>query len=191
MRKAFLLGGVALLIAAVSLAGQRTRGGSGPSLRGDDGKRPAAFREVGEGVVEFTTPSGFTATLHADGKVLYDETIAQFGSTERQATEIGLMHVENTVAPDGARISANGTVAYFADLVGSRGPEIWTVESHKQVAAWAEVGSGPTARTLFADGVVTQATAPEQPWRLDQERNGGLSAQNGSDKIRADGAVYK
>lgn len=185
MRKTFLLGGVALLIAAVSMAGQRTRG-SERALRGDAGEPTANFIEVAPGVAEVTTVNGFTATIRADGSVLYDEVIGEFETVERLAVEMTMTAVPNTTAADGNRMFADGSVAYFSDLVGSNGPDIFSVESHQQEVQWMEVGSGPTRQILFADGVVTTSTSPEE---LPLSRDGIPNFPNGPETLYADGVV--
>jgi len=186
MRKSFLLGGVALLIAAVSLAGQRTRG-SERALRGD-ADEPAAvqFTEIEPGVALLTTVNGFTETVRADGSVKYDEVMAAFGSTERAALEVQMTLVPNRRGGDGELMFANGAVPYFADTVGDNGPAIFSVEQHMQEVRWAEIGEGPTQQMLFADGVVTLETSPA---KQTVSRTGIPGAPDGDGTMYVDGVV--
>jgi hypothetical protein len=152
MRKTFLLGGITLLLATVSLAGQRTRGGD--SIRSDSRAEAVARtegREIAPGVV-VAKVNGVVTTVRENNAVVLEEVLGDFPSVEAYITAQALAGVRSM--PSGnSKILANGAHVLLEGYVE---PEYlpWTVEQHKTQVASMEVEVNGQTATLFVDGVV-------------------------------------
>lgn len=175
-------------VAGSALASQRSRGDE-PAAKGSERAARPAWTQIAPGVATVTTPSGDSLTVRADGGIVLDDVIAEYGSTERYLGEIAMQSVPSAESADGARIYANGAIGWARDLVGSSGPQppLRTIEEHQKDVPWMETGSEGGRMVIFADGAVMVGHGEE--YRRSAARSSVPSAQNGADTVWADGAI--
>lgn len=185
MRKAFLLGGVALLIATVATASQPSRG-DGPALRSDS-EPSHQYQMVADGVAQVTTLSGLVQTVRADGAISLED----LGDTPilRHQWEESQRGIEGTRGLDGDLVSANGAIGRFADTVGTKYdvPTIASAETMVEVLKKTTVWVDTPDVMVFLNGVVLPGMDRRQPgWDSRQSMMSGTSPDG---PVWADGSI--
>jgi hypothetical protein len=148
MRKTFLLGGIALLLATVSWAGQRSRGGDSirSGSRSSEAAARAEGREIAPGVVVVNI-GGVDSTANAANVVDYAQMLGGLSEAEYLAQEAiaGLGTMPGT---DGGLMTAGNHVFILPGFVPD---EIlpWSIENHDVVGT--EMTIGGVSVTTFAD----------------------------------------
>lgn len=182
MRRAFLLGGVAVLVAGGALAGQRSRGGD--SLRGGERSDAAApvVQEIAPGVARAVI-NGSELTVRNDNAISFEEVIADYGSAQAYMAAVAMSEVLSTQGADGSVLYANGAVL-TREMTET--PEQRLEERMKQVLNMSQTVNGRSV-VVFADGVVLSGMDERYPGSLTRSSIPKSSA--GGVDIWADGAV--
>jgi hypothetical protein len=211
-RKAVLLGvGLWATGASVALASGRSRtetraaAGDASEVAREVAAEPqarATVVEIRPGVLQVTTPAGDTYEMNADGSVRMSEIQSRYGSVERMRLERAKSGMAKMTLPNGTVMYADGTVAFFEDMVGpalvknaeklaaQAEPKPVSFATLKQSKPWVEVeiGSG-YSRVIFLDGTVTaEQFTPVPAWVGHRQRVARYSV--GGRSLYADGAVF-
>jgi hypothetical protein len=165
--------GLALSLAATSVAGERSR-----SSRNDrDAVRASGSTEFVLAdrtvTVEVVAPgklrmeaNGSSMIVSQDGSIVLADVITEYGSLAEYQLTMTTFSVPAGSGPDGSTLFANGVVPYVASALGSNypAPVSATVEDHKNRMAWISSSTSSGQEIVnFADGVVMQGMVSAIP----------------------------
>lgn len=182
MRRAILLGGVAVLVASGALAGQRSRGGD--SLRGGERSDAAApvVQEIAPGVARAVI-NGAQLTVRNDNAISLEEVMSEYGSPQRFMAAVLMSRTLSTVGADGSTVYANG---YIGHEGVTETPEQKLDDRTQQVLNMSQTVNGQDV-VVFADGYVMAGMDERQPGVLTRSSIPKSSA--GGTDVWADGMV--
>jgi hypothetical protein len=183
MRKTFLLGGVILLLASGSMAGQRTRGGDSVRGGGADSVAAPQAQEISSGVVSRTV-GGLTVEADQANNIKLEDILAVHGSVDAWRAVQILSGIDSMPNGDETILGNNSVIL----LDGYASPSVLplTIERHKlSVDSMDTLVNGETV-TTFVDNTVGLDTDMRSPWL---SRTGMPSVTDGDGEKYADGAV--
>lgn len=153
--------GLALSLASVSTAGERSRGGSEgrQAIRSSSVDTTAVrtvdttpmYQRVAPGVAKIVF-GGLEQTVRADGMVSVEELIAEFGSVDAWRYRAKTAGAPVGVGAGGEELPASNVIWQDPGFVGQTYSVVRTPEDRKKVAMWGSTSDA----MMFADGMIAE-----------------------------------